>query len=159
MGMTSHIDAKPLYRRLDSLFGALDPKNPQGQLIESFLVQFFEALREPLHLQAACLYAERRDDFALLKAVGEFGMTLPETLDRESPPLQQVYNHRVYIFRDPRAEGTPSQLGILPQAATAAIIVGRRPNRHVFFFVLADGWSMEELDFTLNTVRSIVTVK
>jgi stage II sporulation SpoE-like protein len=154
MGTTPHIDAKPLYRRLDSLFGALDPKNPQGPLIESFLVQFFEALREPLHLRAACLYAERRDDFALLKAIGDFGMVLPETLDRESPPLQQVYNHRVYIFRDPRAEGTPSQLGILPQAATAAIIVGRRPNRHVFFFVLADGWSMEELDFTLNTVRS-----
>jgi sigma-B regulation protein RsbU (phosphoserine phosphatase) len=154
MGTTPHPDAKPLYRRLDSLFGALDPKKPQGQLLESFLVQLFEALREPLRLQAACLYAERRDDFALLKAVGEFGMALPETLDRESPPLQQVYLHRVYIFRDPGAEGTPSQLGILPQAATAAIVVGRRPGRHVFFFVLAEGWSMEELDFTLNTVRS-----
>jgi sigma-B regulation protein RsbU (phosphoserine phosphatase) len=154
MGTTPHLDAKPLYRRLDSLFGAFDPKKPQGQLLESFLVQFFEALREPLHLQAACLYGERRDDFALLKAIGEFGIALPETLDRESPPLQQVYQHRVYIFRDPRAEGTPSQLGILPQAATAAIVVGKRPGRHVFLFVLAEGWSVEELDFTLNTVRS-----
>ena len=32
--------------------------------------------------------------------------------------------------------------------------MGRRPNRHVFFFLLGDGWVREELDFTLNTVRA-----
>jgi sigma-B regulation protein RsbU (phosphoserine phosphatase) len=154
MATSSALDAKPLYRRLDSLFSALDPKKPQGQLLESFLEQFFEMLREPLRLRAACIYAERRDDFALLKEIGEFGMTLPDVLDRESPPFQLVYRHRVYVFSDPGAEGSPSQLGILPHAPSAAIIVGKRPGRHVFFFVLADGWSMEELDFTLNTVRA-----
>ena len=33
-------------------------------------------------------------------------------------------------------------------------MVGRRPNRHVFFFLLDDGWLREELDFALNTVRA-----
>jgi len=156
MGMTtsSRIDAKPLYRRLDALFGALDPKKPQGRLLESFLDQFFLALGEPLHLRAACLYGERRDDFQLLKAVGDFSMTLPEIVDRESPPFQLVYRHRLYVFSDPSAQGSPAALGILPYAASALIVLGRRPLRHIFMFVLSDGWTMEELDFTLNTVRS-----
>jgi phosphoserine phosphatase RsbU/P len=150
----THLDAKPLYRRLDALFGALDPKVPQGRLLESFLEKFFEVLREPLRLRSASLYGERRDDFQLLRSTGEFGMALPETMDREIPPLRLLYRHRVYIFPDPAAEGSPAQLGLLPFAPAAAIIVGKRPNRHVLFFVLADGWSRDELDFTLNTVRS-----
>jgi sigma-B regulation protein RsbU (phosphoserine phosphatase) len=150
----THLDAKPLYRRLDSLFSALDPKLPQGSLVESFLEKFFELLREPLRLRAACVFGERRDDFELLKSTGEFGMALPETIEREIPPLQLLYRHRVYVFSDPAAAGSPASLGLLPFAPTAAIIVGKRPNRHVLFFVLADGWNMDELDFTLNTVRS-----
>ena len=154
MATPTHLDAKPLYRRLDALFGALDPKLPQGRLLESFLQQFFESLREPLRLRAASLYGERRDDFQLLKSTGDFGMTLPETMDREVAPLHLLYRHRVYIFSDPAAEGSPARVGLLPFAAAAAIIVGKRPNRHALFFVLADGWNRDELDFTLNTVRS-----
>ena len=36
----------------------------------------------------------------------------------------------------------------------AALLVGRRPKRHVIFFLLADGWVLEELDFALNTIRA-----
>jgi sigma-B regulation protein RsbU (phosphoserine phosphatase) len=154
MSTPPRLDAKPLYRRLDSLFGALDPKVPQGRLLESFLDQFFSSLKEPLRLKAGCLYAERRDDFQLLKTVGDLGVTPPDTIEREIAPLQLLFKHRVYIFNDPQAEGSPSRTGILPAAPAAAIIVGRRPLRHILLFVLADGWSTEELDFTLNTVRS-----
>ena len=34
------------------------------------------------------------------------------------------------------------------------MVVGHRPKRYVLFFLLADGWGREELDFTLNTVRA-----
>jgi sigma-B regulation protein RsbU (phosphoserine phosphatase) len=154
MSTQPRLDAKPLYRRLDALFSSLDPKAPQGTLLESFLDLFFANLKEPLRLKAACLYAERRDDFELLKAVGEFGRSLPHRIEREIPPLHLLYRNRVYIYGEPGAEGSLFKLGILPESAAAAIIVGRRPLRHVFFFVLAEGWSREELDFTLNTVRS-----
>jgi sigma-B regulation protein RsbU (phosphoserine phosphatase) len=42
----------------------------------------------------------------------------------------------------------------LPALPAAAVLVGRRPRRHVFFFLLGEGWVREELDFTLNTVRA-----
>jgi sigma-B regulation protein RsbU (phosphoserine phosphatase) len=59
--------------------------------------------------------------------------------------------HGVYLFRDGAwVNGHGGPLG----APTAALLVGRRPARHGFFFALADGWVMEEVDFALNTVRA-----
>jgi sigma-B regulation protein RsbU (phosphoserine phosphatase) len=148
------MEAKLLYRRLDSLFGAFDPRLSQRELVERFLEDCFKALREDLHLRAAFLYAERRDGFALTKTVGEPEGALAETLPAEGPPLALVFRHRVYIFPEPFAEGAPYRLGLLPRAGAAALVVGRRPNRVVFFFLLDDGWPSEELDFALNTVRA-----
>ncbi|HSB61591.1 MAG TPA: SpoIIE family protein phosphatase, partial [Vicinamibacteria bacterium] len=146
--------AKLLYRRLDSLFGALDPKQTQPKQIESFLEEAFAVLRDDLRLKAGLLYAERRDDFVLTRTVGEPGGRVAESLDPARDPLAQVFRHRVYVFADPGAENAPFRLGLLPLAAAAGLVVGRRPHRHVFFFLLAEGWVMEELDFTLNTVRA-----
>ena len=139
--------AKLLYRRLDSLFSALDPKKTQPQQLELFLEESFAQLKDDLRLKAGFLYSERRDDFALAKAVGDPGGRVAETLDPAAGPLQPVFRHRVYIFGDPHAEVAPYRLGLFPLAAAAGLVVGRRPHRHVFFFLLAEGWVMEELDF------------
>jgi sigma-B regulation protein RsbU (phosphoserine phosphatase) len=77
-----------------------------------------------------------------------------ELLDRASPSLSLIFKHRVYIFADPDADGTPYRLGLLPRAPCAGVLVGKRPDRHVFFFLLGEGWVHEELDFALNTVRA-----
>jgi sigma-B regulation protein RsbU (phosphoserine phosphatase) len=146
--------AKLLYRRLDSLFSALDPKKTQPQQLEVFLEEAFAQLKDDLRLKAGLLYSERRDDFTLTKTVGEPGGRAADTLDPAQGPLQQIFRHRVYIFGDPHAEGSPYRLGLFPLAAAAGLVVGRRPRRHVFFFLLANGWVMEELDFALNTVRA-----
>jgi sigma-B regulation protein RsbU (phosphoserine phosphatase) len=146
-------EAKPLYRRLDRLFGALDPGRPQGQLLESFLGEFFAELQADLHLRSGSLYAEQRDDFALLRHVGHAPPPV-ETLPHTAAPLVNVMRHRVYVFSDPEGEASPFRFGVTPRGAAAALVVGRRPKRHVFFFALQDGWVMEELDFALNTVRA-----
>jgi len=146
--------AKLLYRRLDALFGALKTRRAQPKLLEAFLEDAFVNLKDDLRLRGGLLYAERRDNFALVKAVGEVGLPLAETLDPARPPLAEVDRHRVYIFRDPDAEGAPHRLSLLPRAAAAGLVVGRRPARYAFFFLLADGWQVEELDFALNTIRA-----
>ncbi len=146
--------AKLLYRRLDALFGSLKTRRSQPKLLETFLEDCFANLKDDLRLRGGFLYAERRDNFALVKAVGDVGQPLAETLDPVLPPLAEVARHRVYIFRDPDAEGSPHRLGLLPRAAVAALLVGQRPLRYAFFFLLADGWQVEELDFALNTIRA-----
>ena len=146
--------AKLLYRRLDSLFGALDPKQTQQQQLESFLEDAFRTLRDDLQLKAGLLYREGRDEFTLVKTVGDLGGRAAETLDPAQPPLAQLFRHRVYIFADPLAEGAPYRQGLFPLAAVAGLVVGRRPRRFAIFFLLAEGWVVEELDFALNTVRA-----
>jgi serine phosphatase RsbU (regulator of sigma subunit) len=146
--------AKLLYRRLDALLGTLDPKRPPQRALESFLEDAFRTLREDLHLRAGLLYAEQRDGFAMAKTVGDPDGPVADTLDPSQAPLSLIFRHRVYIFSDPNGEGSPQRLGLLPRRAAAALVVGRRPNRHVFFFLLAEGWILEEVDFTLNTLRA-----
>ena len=129
-------------------------RRPQPKLLESFLEDCFLNLRDDLRLQGGLLYAERRDNFALVRAVGAPGSPVAETLDASLAPLAEVTRHRVYIFREPDAEGSPHRLGLLPRAAVAALMVGQRPHRYAIFLVLADGWQMDELDFALNTIRA-----
>jgi sigma-B regulation protein RsbU (phosphoserine phosphatase) len=148
------LEAKLLYRRLDALFGTLDPNRPQRELLEAFFDEAFQALRDDLRLRGALLYAERRDGFTLIKRAGDIGGSASEELDPASAPMQLLFRHRVYIFPDAAAEGSPYRSGYLPPLPTAAVLVGRRPRRHAFFFVLGDGWMREELDFALNTVRA-----
>jgi sigma-B regulation protein RsbU (phosphoserine phosphatase) len=146
--------AKLLYRRLDALFGGLKPRRSQPKLLEAFLEDCFANLRDDLRLRAGLLYVERRDGFVLAKSVGEAGSPLADTLDPARSPLTEVARHRVYIFRNPDAEGSPHRLGLLPRAAAASLLVGQRPQRYAVVFLLADGWQVEELDFALNTIRA-----
>jgi len=151
----TRLDAKLLYRRLDSLFGEVDGVRPRKQVMESFLEDFFRTLRDDLRLQAGLLYAPRRDDLELIGSAGDLrGHAAPEVIDPGLVPLQLVFRHGVYIFADPGADDAPPRFGLLPAGASAAVAIGRRPNRYVMFFLLGPGWVREELDFALNTVRA-----
>jgi sigma-B regulation protein RsbU (phosphoserine phosphatase) len=152
--------AKLLYRRLDALFGELKPRGRQPpRLLEAFLQESFAHLRDDLRLLAGLLYVERRDGFALTRAVGDLAAPPVETLDPGRPPLAELIKHRVYIFRDPDTEGSPQRLGLLPRAAAAGLVVGERPQRFALVFLLAHGWEMDELDFSLNTIRTALDAR
>jgi sigma-B regulation protein RsbU (phosphoserine phosphatase) len=146
--------AKLLYRRLDALFGSLKTRRSQPKLVETFLDEALANLRDDLRLRAGLVYVERRDNFALQKAIGDPGAPVAETLDPALTPLVELARHRVYIFSAPEAEGSPQRLGLLPRSAIASLIVGQRPQRYAILFVLADGWQLEEVDFALNTIRA-----
>jgi len=147
------LEAKLLYRRLDSLFGALDRELPPRRLMESFLEDAFTTLRSDLRLQAAVVYAEGRDGFSLLKAAGRHDRPPADGFDTASRPIALVLQHGVYIFADPDHDDAPARHGLAPRRPVAAVVAGRRPKRYLLLFVLADGWVREELDFTLNTIR------
>ncbi len=146
--------AKLLYRRLDALFDALKTRRAQPKLVEAFLEDCFATLRDDLRLRAGLLYAERRDGFVLVKAVGEPPAPVAESLNPEQPPLADISRHRVYVYANPDAEGSPQRRGIFPRTPAAGLIVGHRPLRYALVFLLADGWQMDELDFALNTIRA-----
>ncbi len=148
------LDAKLLYRRLDSLLGALNPTLPLREGVERFLKEAFQTLREDLRLVAGFHYAEGRDGFERVAAVGGPVAPAAEAIARGTAPLALVLQHNVYIFAEPSALDAPFQHGLLPRLPVAGVVVGSRPARQVLFFLLGDGWVREELDFTLNTIRA-----
>jgi len=140
------LDAKLFYRKLDGLFSAMDPNRPHEDLLKSFLEESFRTLRDHLHLRACLYYEEEEEIFVLKQAAGEPGADLKRKLDPSDSRLQALFQHKVYIFDDTVASKDGS--------ASAALLVGKRPNRSVFFYLLDPGWSREELDFTLNAIRA-----
>src|SRR5688572_17408009 len=101
MDTAARLDAKPLYRHLDRLFGAVDGQRSRKKVMESFLDEFFRTLKDDLHLRGGVVYEPRRDDIALLRQVGDVGGVSAETLDPELPPAQLIFRHGVYIFAEP----------------------------------------------------------
>jgi sigma-B regulation protein RsbU (phosphoserine phosphatase) len=148
------LDAKPLYRHLDSLFSAVDGQRPRKMVMESVLEELFLALHRDLRLRGGVLYAPSRDGLRLLSQVGDVGETPPDTLESDLPPLRLVFAHGVYIFADPYWDDAPARFGLLPPAPAAGLAVGPKPHRYVLLFLLDAGWAREELDFALNTVRA-----
>jgi hypothetical protein len=104
-----HLDAKLLYRRLDSLFGSMDRRKPQGKILTAFLEDAFAVLQHDLRLDAALLFAEQRDGFGLLASVGNPERGVAETLSPDLAFLALVFRHRVFIFPDPAAEAAPQR--------------------------------------------------
>ena len=150
----SRTDAKLLYRRLDSLFGGMDPNRPQRRLLESFLDDLYRSFKDDLHLRSAVLYAERRDRFNLVRYCGESLVPLAKHLDPSHMYLRLLIEHRAYIYADPQNSDSPGAQGIFPAYPAAAILIGQQPQRFLMFFLLDPGWVREELDFVLNTVRA-----
>lgn len=114
----------------------------------------FKDLKAELRLRAGFVYQEERDGFAKALSLGEPGGSVVEVLDPALPPVQQVFEHRVYIFSNMQTPASPQALGWWPAIPAAAVVVGRRPKRALIVFLLDEGWDYEELDFTLNTIRA-----
>jgi sigma-B regulation protein RsbU (phosphoserine phosphatase) len=151
---STRLDAKPLYRHLDKLFGSVERQRSRKKVMESFLEDFFRTLRHDLRLRGGVLYEPRRDNIALVKQVGDLSGAIAETLDPDSPPARRIFQHGVYLFAEPGGEDAPARFGLLPPGPAAGVAVGRKPDRYVLLFLLEAGWVREELDFALNTARA-----
>ena len=50
----------------------------------------------------------------------------------------------------------PTAWACSPASRSRPSSSGRRPTRHILFYLLDTGWQFDELDFSLNTVRAAV---
>jgi sigma-B regulation protein RsbU (phosphoserine phosphatase) len=151
--------AKLLYRRLDSVLGAVRIRKSPARMIEALFEDVFSLLREDLGLTAAFLYVERGDTLVLARTLGAPGARVAEALSFASAPVAAVSQHRVYLFGAPLSDDVSSTLGFPPAASLAALAVGDRPHQFVWLFALAEGWQRDEVDFALNTVRAAVEAR
>jgi len=153
------LDAKLLYRRLDSVLKTINRGQEQGDLLRSFLEESFKTLGEHLRWKASILYEERGDSFELVQVVGNLGGQAASSLDLSHTSLQPLFRNQVHIFDNPDADDSPYRHGILPHSASAALVIGKRPSRIIIFYALEQGWVHEELEFSLNALRAALGVR
>ncbi len=153
------LDAKILYRRLDSVFKTINRGQERSELLKSLLEESFKVLGEHLCWKAAILYEERGDFFELERVAGSLGGQAAPRLDPLSITLQPLLRNLVHIFDNPDSDESPYRQGILPRSASAALVSGKRPNRVVIFYALERGWVREELEFSLNALRAALGVR
>jgi len=146
------LEAKHLYRRLDALFRSIEKARTPRRLVEAFLDGVFRELAEPLRFRSASLYMERPSGFRLTKQLGEPIRAPFDTLSPDQAPLDEVLQHRVFLYTE--AASIAAALPFGAGTSYAACVVGRHPRRYVYVFLLADGFVAEEIDFTLNTLRA-----
>ena len=155
----NRLDTKLLYRKLDSLFRTIDRGQLHEDLLKSFLVESFNTLGEHLHWKAGLCYEENGDFFRLVQIAGNVGGKVPERLDVSHASLQPVFRNLVCIFDNPATGDSLCHQGWLPSSSSAAVLVGKHPNRGIFFYLLEAGWVREELEFSLNAMRSALGVR
>lgn len=144
-------------RGLRGLFNRLERYHTEK--LDAFLEEAFAALKSELRLGGALVYAERHEGFELRKRLGDETQALLESIPLESPWLDPILQHRVYIFDDPAEAGSPWTQGVIPCVPSAGIVVGHRPHRHVLFFLLDVGWIREHVDLALNVLRAALSLQ
>lgn len=149
------IEAKHLYRLLDSLFRSIEKARTPRRLVEAFLDGLFRELSQPLRFRSALLYVERPSGFRLSRQLGEAVSSAFDTLSAEAEPLVQVLQHRVYLYADESTMAAARPFG--SGGPFAACVVGRHPRRYVYAFALDSGFQAEEVDFALNTLRAALS--
>jgi sigma-B regulation protein RsbU (phosphoserine phosphatase) len=151
--------AKLLYRRLDSVLGAVRTRKSPAKMLEALFEDVFANLHGDLGFVAGLFYAERDGALVLARVAGVGQPGVAESLALSSAPVAAVAHHRVYLFPAPLSEEVSSELALPPSVSIAALAVGEQPHLFVWLFVLADGWQRDEVDFALNTVRAAVEAR
>jgi sigma-B regulation protein RsbU (phosphoserine phosphatase) len=150
----SRRDPKQLYRRLDSLLAHERRQIAPGRLLELFLDDLFESAADELNVSSGALYREKGKRFVPAKGVNVSLAGAPKDLGPAHPTLERVLAHGTYIFPDPSDEASPGRAGLLPAGPAVGVAVGERPTRHALLFGLADGWTHEQTDLAMNTLRA-----
>lgn len=139
------LDPKAFYRALDALLARIRLQSDGQRFLPDILGAFEVSFGGPLRFTAGRLYEQFDDGFH--KIAGERGAL---HIGHDDPIVQAIDEHGSYIFD--RAEFVETtEDGIVVPAAFAVWRTSTR--RWLFVYDLLEGWTHEEISFTINSVR------
>jgi sigma-B regulation protein RsbU (phosphoserine phosphatase) len=148
---------KDFYRKLDAFLSEIYQVGSEN-IIATVLTELVNFLGKDLRIQNGRLYELDVENFVLLHQINL--ENIPEsikTLLLDNEAVQLVLLHGCYIYNDPRLismirSGTE-------QLTPAAFYVQKEEHVWLFVFELLTGWEREEIDFSLNTIRKVLTAR
>ncbi len=155
------IEAKQFFRKMDALLTKIDKKTDDAEFLPRIMRALGAALGEDLRITNGRLYEERGDAFVLLDHVDqESTACLEERIPLDSEAVQLVLQHGSYLFDDPEHARDFCSDAPHSYSIPVALAVVRAPaHRWIIVYDLTDEWVREEIQLSLNAVRTLLNYR
>lgn len=151
------IDPKIFFRKLDQVLTKISQEKADGQFLYSIVSDLETIFGQDLQITNGRIYEQQDDEFVLLEAPVHPNKPAPASrIPLDSTAVRYVLQHGTYIYDDPRVAIDRAILEQQEYAVPAAITVRSPERRWLFVFELKSGWMREEVEFTLNAVRTML---
>ncbi|HEX9971712.1 MAG TPA: PP2C family protein-serine/threonine phosphatase [bacterium] len=148
---------KDFYRKLDAFLSEIYQVGSEN-IIATVLKELVNFLGKDLRIQNGRLYELDVENFVLLHHINlENTPESIKTLQLDNEAVQLVLLHRCYIYNDPRLISMIRSGAV--QLTPAAFYVQKEEHVWLFVFELLPGWEREEIEFSLNTIRKVLTAR
>ena len=150
---------KEFYRKLDAFLSEIYQVGSEN-VISTVLKELVNFLGKDLHIANGRLYELDVEHFALLHSINlDDSAGLDKILPLEDEAVQLVLKHGCYIYNDPRPRLKIQSRNKADTLTPAAFFVQKEDQTWLFVFELQPGWEREEIDFSLNTIRKVLTAR
>lgn len=149
-------DPKSFSRKLDSLLNKIGKEESHENFISSILKELVDNFGQELNITDGCIYDQRDDRYVLVYALNP--KTWENSLEAESPAIQEIKTHNSYIFDDPLLKqefGNLSESNLTP----AGVKITTPERQLLIVFGLYDGWIREEILLFINAFQMALSFR
>jgi len=151
------IEPKVFFRKLDHVLTRITKDKADGQFLYSIVIELENIFGKDLHISNGRIYEQEEGEYVLVEPPASANGAKPAThIPIDATAVKNVLSHGTYIFDDPRFSIDKSISKQPDYTIPAAIAVKSPDQRWIFVFELKSGWGREEVEFTLNAVRTML---
>lgn len=152
------LDPKTFSRKLDFLLTKISRDKTAKNFLFSIVTELEKVFGDDLHIDNGRIYEEDEDsNFMLIHPPQKANGTRPaEKLLRSSEGVRRLLKHSSYIYDEWNFSIDQEISKQQDYTVPAAILVHSPTERWIFVFELKSGWVREEVEFTLNAVRTML---
>jgi sigma-B regulation protein RsbU (phosphoserine phosphatase) len=154
------LEPKVFYRKLDSLLSKIIMVKSGADFLSIIVNELGKTFGNDLHIGRGRIYEKDSSGYMLISPLTEIEKEDIETnLSVNSKSVQLVLDNKTYIFDVPGFSIGLKANNKKEYAIPAAIIVHNQEHDWMIIFELKNGWIREEIEFCLNTVRSVLNYR
>ncbi len=153
------MDHKTFFRKLDFVLTQISSNKSEHDLLYTIVKELEQVFGDDLHLKNGRIYEEDAGGYHLVNPPESTDGTAAPWLPMTSKAVTNVLKNGVYIFDDPQFSIDTGISRQLEYAIPAAIEVHSPEEKWIFVFELKSGWAREQVELTLNAVRTMLNYR
>ena len=150
--------SRQLFNKLEATLEHLERTDDPIATVSAILALLVEDFKDDLGLVGGRLYVREEDDYVLQLEYPDRGNPLGFRIPVSYAPVQELLRNGFVFVAVDNVERSQEIEGTLGVDSFAAIRIGES-RRHVIAFSLADDSDVDQVIFTLNTIRHVINLK